>query len=58
MANLQQKITEKFLADLAKGDVVHAEKIEQLRKLMLDGKKPKAEDFAKLFALPPGDDVK
>jgi len=49
MATLQQKIGEKFLATLAEGKALDAEKIEELRKLLADGKKPKADDFAKIF---------
>ena len=35
-----------------------AEKIEQLRSLLADGKKLKAEDFVKIFSLPAGGDLK
>jgi hypothetical protein len=58
MATLQQKIAEKFLATLAEGKNIDAEKIEQLRKLLADGKKPKADDFVKSFVNPTGGDVK
>lgn len=57
MATLQQKIGQKFLASLVEGGDVDAEKVEQLRKLLADGKKPKADDFVKIFAAPAGGDV-
>jgi hypothetical protein len=58
MATLQQKVAEKFLARLKEGKDLDAEKIEQLRKLIADSKKPKAEDFIKVFTAPAGGDVK
>jgi hypothetical protein len=58
MATLQQKIAEKFLAKLAAAKNVDADKIDQLRALLASGKRPKAEDFVKIFALPAGGDVK
>jgi hypothetical protein len=58
MATLQQKIAEKFFATLSDGKDVDAGKIEQLRKLLADGKRPKADDFAKIFVNPTGGDVK
>jgi hypothetical protein len=58
MATLQQTIADKFLATLTESKDVGAEKIEQLRKLLSDGKKPKAEDFVKIFTVPTGGDVK
>ncbi len=58
MATLQQKIGEKFLSTLAEGKAVDAEKIEQIRKLLAEAKKPKADDFVKIFAGSTGGDVK
>jgi hypothetical protein len=58
MATLQRQIAEKFLARLAESKKLDAEKIEQLRTLLADGKKPKAEDFLKIFWLPAGGDLK
>jgi hypothetical protein len=58
MATLQQKIAEKFLAKLAEAKSVDAEKIDQLQTLLAGGKRPKAEDFVKIFVLPAGGDVK
>jgi hypothetical protein len=58
MTTLQQKIAEKFLAKLAAGKDVDADKIDQLRTLLANSKKPKAEDFVKIFTLPAGGDVK
>jgi len=58
MATLQQQITEKYLAKLASSKDVDAGKIEQLKKLLADTKKPKVDDFVKIFSLPAGGDVK
>lgn len=58
MVTLQQKIAEKFLSSLAEGKEVDPEKIEQIRKLLADGKKPKADDFVKIFTAPIGGEVK
>jgi hypothetical protein len=58
MATLQRKIAEKFLVKLADSKDVDAAKIEQLRSLLADGKKPKAEDFVRIFSLPAGGDLK
>jgi hypothetical protein len=58
MATLQKKIAQKFLATLVEGKDVDAEKIEQLRKLLANSNKPKAEDFVKIFTAPAGADVK
>lgn len=58
MATLQQQIAEQFLAKLAESKDVDAEKIDQLRKLLADGKKLKADDLVKLFSLPVGGDLK
>jgi hypothetical protein len=58
MATLQQKIAEKFLAKLADSKDVDAAKIDQLRSLLANGKKPKAEDFVRIFSLPAGGDLK
>ena len=58
MATLQQQIAEKFLAKLAESKDVDAEKIDQLRTLFANNKKPKADDFVKVFSLPAGGDLK
>lgn len=55
---MQQKVAEKFLARLKEGKDLDPEKIGQLRKLLADSKKPKAEDFIKVFTAPAGGDVK
>lgn len=58
MATLQQQIAEKFLAKLAESKDVDAEKIGQLRTLLANSKKPKADELAKIFSLPAGGDLK
>ena len=55
MATLQQTISEKFLEKLSGSEEVDAEKIDQLRTLFADNKKPKPEDIIKIFSLPSGD---
>lgn len=56
MGTLQQRIAEKFLAKLAESRHVDAGKIEQLKQLLTDSKKPKADDLVKIFTLPAGGD--
>lgn len=58
MGTLQQQVASKFLAKLAESQQVDAGKIQQLRKLLTDSKKPKADDFLKIFTLPAGEDIK
>jgi hypothetical protein len=58
MATLQQQIAEKFLSKLAQSKDVDAEKIDQLRILLADARKLKADDFVKIFSLPAGGDLK
>jgi hypothetical protein len=58
MATLQQQIAEKFLAKLVESKKVDADKIDQLRTLLADSKKLKAEEFVKVFSLPAGGDLK
>lgn len=57
MPTLQEQIAEKFLAKLAELKI-DAEKIDQLRTLLANSKKPKADDFVKIFSLPAGGDLK
>lgn len=58
MATLQNKIADKFLSSLAESGEVDAEKLELIRQLITKGKKPKADDFAKVFSTPKGGNVK
>jgi hypothetical protein len=58
MPTLQEQIAEKFLAELAHSKDVDAEKIDQLRTLLSNSKRPKADDFVKIFTLPAGGDLK
>lgn len=58
MATLQQQITEKFLAKLAESKNVAAERVDQLRILLADSKKLKADDLVKVFSQPAGGDIK
>jgi hypothetical protein len=55
MATLQQTIAERFLGKLAESKEIGSEKIDQLRILLLETKKPKPEEFARIFSLPSGD---
>ena len=58
MATLQQQIAEKFLLKLSESDDFDSEKVEQIRNLLAEGKKIKAEDLVKIFSLPVGGDLK
>jgi hypothetical protein len=58
MATLQQQIAEKFFAKLAESKEVDAEKIDQLRSLLANGKKPKTDEFVKIFTLTADGDLK
>lgn len=57
MITIQQKIAEKFLAELANQEGVTPEQIERLRLLLTSGKKIKPDDIVKAFSEPTGDDV-
>lgn len=50
MATLHQQIIEKFLARLAASQNMDSERLGQLGILLSGGKKPKAEDFVKVFS--------
>lgn len=58
MPNLQQQIAEKFLTALKEGKSLDADKVEQVRQLLARGKKPKAEEFVRIFTMPAGGEVK
>jgi hypothetical protein len=58
MVTLQQQIAEKFLTKLSESKDLDKEKIDQLRILLAEGKKVKAEDLVKIFSLPAGGDLK
>lgn len=57
MSTLQQRIASKFLQKLAESKQVDARKIQRLRKLLTASKRPKADDFVKVFSLPAGGDL-
>lgn len=58
MGTLQEKIASKFLATLREGKALDGSKLEQLEKLLANSKKPKSDDFIKIFTTPAGGDVK
>jgi hypothetical protein len=58
MPNLQQQIADKFLQALAEHEGVDAHKVDELRALLIRGKKAKADDFVRIFVTPPGGEVK
>jgi hypothetical protein len=58
MATLQKIIADKFIAKLADNRDADIEKIDQLRVLLTSGKKPKAEDFVKIFTASADGEVK
>lgn len=55
MATLQHIIAERFLAKLSESKHINGEQIDQLRTLLGENKKPKPDDFAKIFSLSSGD---
>ena len=57
MATPQQQIADKFLAKLAETEEIDSAKIEQLRALLAQGKKPTAAEFVRIFSLPAGGDL-
>lgn len=57
MATIQTKIREAFFARLTKSGAVDTQKIEQLRAIMDEGKKLKADDVVKLLSALPGDSL-
>ena len=58
MPTLQQKIADQFLTKFAQAKDADADKVDQLRKLFAEKKKPTAEDFVKIFTLPAGGELK
>lgn len=58
MPTLQQTIAEKFLAKLAESKDVDAAKIDELKILLADGKKPKVDDITRVFSRSAGGDLK
>ncbi|WP_169313676.1 hypothetical protein [Polymorphum gilvum] len=58
MATLQQDIATKFISALEEAKEVDSDKIEEIRKLLSDDKKIKADDFVKIFSTPAGGEVK
>ena len=58
MATLQKQIADRFLSKLEGSKDVDAKKIDQLRTLLADTKKLKADDLVKVFSLPAGGDLK
>jgi hypothetical protein len=58
MATIQQQITDRFLTKLAESTQFDADKIAQLRVLLANRKKMKADDFVRVFTLPAGGDLR
>ena len=58
MGTLQEKIAGKFLETLRERKAFDDGKLEQLEKLLAQSKKPKSDDFIKIFTAPVGGDVK
>jgi hypothetical protein len=58
MGTLQEKIADKFIATLREEKALDDNKLEQLEKLLANRKKPKSDDFIKVFTTPAGGDVK
>jgi len=58
MPTLQQQIAEKFLAQLAESKEISAEKIEKIRSALAAQKKPKPDDFVRIFTEADHGDIK
>ena len=58
MPTLQQKIADKFLTELATSKDMSPEKIEKIRSAIAGPKKPKADDFVRIFTEPDHGDMK
>jgi hypothetical protein len=58
MATLQRLIADKFLAKLAESKDVGVDKVELLRELLADGKRPKADDLVRVFSDPDSGELK
>ncbi|MDG4672858.1 hypothetical protein P9A16_17125 [Shinella sp. 838] len=52
MVTLQQDIAKKFISALEEGKELDSDKVEEIRKLLSDDKKIKADDFVKIFSTP------
>jgi hypothetical protein len=57
MSTLQKSIADKFLAKMAEDEDFDSKKIEQITDLLAADKKPKADDFAKVFASDDAGDI-
>ncbi|NYG46214.1 hypothetical protein [Bradyrhizobium sp. IAR9] len=57
MSTLQKTIADKFLAKLAEDEDFDSKKIEQITDLLAADKKPKPDDFAKVFASDDAGDI-
>ncbi len=58
MATLQQKIADTFIARLADAKEIDADTLAQLKALLAIEKRPKVDDFVKVFSLAAGGDLK
>jgi hypothetical protein len=58
MATLHQQIVEKFLEHLAVSKTMDGARIDKIRNLLKEKKKPKADDLVAIFSQPAGGDVK
>jgi hypothetical protein len=57
MATLRQIISQKTLAKLAASKEIDAATFERLRALLTDPRKPKPDDFVRIFSQPAGGDL-
>jgi hypothetical protein len=55
---IQQQIVEKFLTKLSESEKADPGKIEKLRAALAATKKPRADDFVKIFTESEGGDLK
>jgi hypothetical protein len=58
MATLQNQIADRFLEKLKHRQEVDAAQLDELKNLLSEGKKIKAEDLVRIFSAPAGGDIK
>lgn len=58
MATLQNQIADRFLEKLTHRQEVDAAQLDELKNLLSEGKKVKAEDLVRIFSAPAGGDIK
>lgn len=58
MPTLRQQIVEKFLGALTESQAIDAKRLEKMRVLLKETKRPKADDLVAIFSEPTDGDIK